>query len=481
MNIRDEIVEKRKKRIALEGHCLGIPIPQKREVPHVPFIPAEPFVICEIKRRSPSKGVIDENIDPAVQAGLYIAGGARNLSVLTEEACFGGSLADLEAVKKAHPEAAVLRKDFLVDEEDIDVSWRAGADAVLLIASVLGRDNLARLYKRALSLGMQALVEVYSPDDIEAVRELRPALAGINARNLETFVTDLLHPPVIKALIDWPCRTVFESGISGEAGARLAGELGFDGILVGEAAVRDPGVVPALRRGFLGGRERQNPFWKEIALRRRPLEAGRSLVKICGLTAPGDVRAAEDFGADILGFVFARSPRRAEPDFVAALPKSRALKVGVIVPEETEGKAPKEVYALLRAGALDAIQIHGATEKGGPADPEFPAYEVVRPANAEETLRLTRNRRIPRFLLDTYVPGMPGGTGRRLSPEILNAAAQAGPLWIAGGISPENVRDIVSRWKPELIDVSSGLEERPGKKDLRKMRSLFNELGRSNV
>ncbi|MFW6261108.1 MAG: bifunctional indole-3-glycerol phosphate synthase/phosphoribosylanthranilate isomerase, partial [Spirochaetota bacterium] len=131
-SIRDEIVARRRARISAEGHALGADVPAERIAPLVRFLRA-PRLVCEIKRKSPSRGAIDAGLDPVELAGRYVSRGVRSVSVLTEEDFFAGSLADLMAVKRAHPNLAVLRKDFLVDEEDVEVSYRAGADAVLLI------------------------------------------------------------------------------------------------------------------------------------------------------------------------------------------------------------------------------------------------------------------------------------------------------------------------------------------------------------
>jgi indole-3-glycerol phosphate synthase/phosphoribosylanthranilate isomerase len=499
MNIRDKIVEQRMRRIAARGRAQGLSLPSSRGLPLVSFAPAEdqPFVICEIKRHSPSKGAIDENLDPVRQAGLYLAGGACFLSVLTEEAYFHGSLADLMAVKKAYPQAAVLRKDFLLDAEDVEVSFRAGADAVLLIAAMLDTDALQKMYERALSLGMAALVEVHSAEDVRKVKKIGPPLMGVNSRNLETFTLDLLRPPVIRSLCDWPAKTVFESGITGQALARFAGSLGFDGILVGEAAVRSPAAVPALIQGLCEGKaaalrsaERGSCagfFWNALSCRLgRPEALGGAfpLVKICGLTNLEDVRAADSLGADILGFVFAQSPRRAHADFAASLPKTRALKAGVIVPRETGGAIDPRIAGLVKSGALDVLQIHGPFEElagsSGLLPGGIPAYGVLQPSGAEEAAALIREYQAsgsaPRFLLDACAAGMAGGTGKTLSPEIPDAAALSGPLWLAGGITPGNVRDMIQRWKPELIDLSSGVEALPGKKDHAKLRELFRKV-----
>ncbi len=192
-NIRDTIVAARRRRLQARGHSQGLSLPEKRTVPLVPFS-STPLLICEIKRRSPSRGEIDPGLDPVRRAKAYSQGGVRTFSVLTEEEFFGGGLSDLVAVKSAFPEATVLRKDFLVDPEDIEVSFRMGADAILLIASVLEKQRLEELYTLATRMGLSVLLEVHSKEDVEKVRSLRPAWVGINARNLETFRTDFCIP-----------------------------------------------------------------------------------------------------------------------------------------------------------------------------------------------------------------------------------------------------------------------------------------------
>jgi indole-3-glycerol phosphate synthase/phosphoribosylanthranilate isomerase len=491
VNIRNEIVEKRRERLCAGGHAQGLILPEKRTFPLVKF-GRNPFVICEIKRRSPSKGAIDEKLDPAALAKSYAAAGVLSFSVLTEEDAFNGSLRDLISVKTAFPEAAVLRKDFLLDEEDIEVSYRAGADAVLLIAAVLPGDSIAALSAHAKRLGMEVLVEVHGRDDVEKVRSLRPPLVGINARNLETFEIDLLRPAAIRGLIDWDARVVFESGITDEPAAAFAGSLGFHGILVGEAAVRNPGSVPGLLRGFTAGQKNakrisgaKGGFWNRIALRSAEK---RPLIKICGLTNKEDAELADELGADLIGFVFAESSRRADPAFVRALDESRALKVGVVV-LGPGGEVPAAVISLLEEEKLDCLQIHGSGREApdkGPA-PErfasfpFPFFYAARPRNAAEAQELEACCPGPRILLDAYSASAEGGTGLRVSEDILSAARRGSQLWLAGGLGPENIREVVTRWHPELIDASSGLEESPGKKSPEKLRTYFKEAGRGNI
>ena len=481
MSVRDRIVAHRRARIAAEGHCLGVEVPQTRSAPLVPFL-RDPGLICEIKRRSPSRGAIDSTLDPVALAGEYARRGVRSVSVLTEEDHFAGSLADLIAVKRAYPDLSVLRKDFLIDDEDIDVSFRAGADAVLLIASILTQDELARLHARAVALGMTALVELHDDRDFERARAVAPPVVGINARDLSTFRVDLLTPLRLRGRIDWPHRAVFESGAFHDEDAMLARSGGFEGLLVGEAAVRNPDAIDGLTRG-LGFPVGARSFWTRIASLaglRRPI------VKICGITNAEDAEAAVGCGADLLGFVFADSPRRATPALLADVAHVDALKVAVVVAGGAHGELDPEVRDLLDAGLIDAVQFHGDETLEECARWGFPYYNAVRVATSADVTR-AGDYRCPRVLVDARVDGVYGGSGARVPVDVLRGAADAPgsdeaayvagrPLWIAGGLTDTNVADVIRAFAPELIDASSGLEREPGRKDHDRMRAFFDAV-----
>ncbi|MFW6363504.1 MAG: indole-3-glycerol-phosphate synthase, partial [Spirochaeta sp.] len=260
--ILDRIVADRRRRIAESGYENGERVPAAREVPVVPF-GRDPFVICEIKRRSPSRGNIGLKADPVLQAAKYVSRGIRSISVLTEPGYFGGSLNDLMRVKQQYPQVSVLRKDFLLDVEDVEVSWRAGADAILLIASVLDPGLLAEMHDRAVQLGMQALVELHDRDELESVRSLAPPLVGVNARDLKSFRIDPLVPLQLREHGTWEARWVYESGVFEEEHAALAAVHGFSGVLVGEAVMHKPERIPALQRGLL--RSSGSGFWDRVA------------------------------------------------------------------------------------------------------------------------------------------------------------------------------------------------------------------------
>jgi indole-3-glycerol phosphate synthase/phosphoribosylanthranilate isomerase len=453
-NILEKIVEQRKATIREKSHTMGCAIPATRQSPLVPFV-KDPFLICEIKRRSPSKGDIAPGLDSIGQASLYSSSGVRSVSVLTESGYFGGSLDDLMNVKRAFPSLALLRKDFLFSKEDIDISYRAGADAVLLIASILTARELALLHSHAESLGLTALVEVHSDEDIEKARLVKPSLTGINSRDLATFSIDIAFPLRARKGIDWETSLLFESGIHSEEDARVALGAGFRGILVGEAVVRRPELILELIHAFaLPKRD----FWGRLYKRTKPF------VKVCGITNEDDARVALENGADALGFIFASSPRRCDTALPRKLQGLDILKVGVVV---TNGKADSldpEVRMLLDEGFLDAIQLHGTEAPSECYALAFPYYKALRLGKKEEAAAIC-DYKCPRVLIDAFSDKGMGGTGENLPEEIVREAASKKPLWLAGGLDPENVRSIVDTYSPELVDASSRLESSRGKKD----------------
>jgi indole-3-glycerol phosphate synthase/phosphoribosylanthranilate isomerase len=472
MNILDTIVDQRRNRIRAHGHTMGAAVPDARSAPLVSF-GATPFLICEVKRRSPSRGDILPGVDAVAQARRYADQGVRSVSVLTEQDNFGGSLEDLARIKAALPGLALLRKDFLLDLEDIDVSWRAGADAVLLIASLLDAGRLSAMHARALSRGMQALVEVHDASDVEKCRRFAPGLVGVNGRDLRTFGVDMLHPVKLRPAIDWKARLVFESGVEGPEGVRIARSAGFDGVLVGEAVMHAPGLIPGLITAL---EEKQAGFWSRVCGLMSP---GRPLVKVCGITREKDAETAVELGADMLGFVMAPSKRRADAGLVRALGKLLVLKVAVVVTGRQAGipRLDSEVSDLLQEGLIDAVQLHGDELPEECADIAFPYFKALRMKSRDDAGAMAAFR-CPRVLADAYSPAATGGTGQRVPSEIIDAIRRERPLWIAGGIGPDNVAEVMRSFAPELIDASSRLEEESGRKDRAKLETFFKEIER---
>ncbi|OEU97017.1 indole-3-glycerol phosphate synthase TrpC [Streptomyces oceani] len=217
-------------------------------------------VICEVKRSSPSKGALAAIADPSALAVDYEAGGGAVLSVLTEERRFGGSLADLEAVR-AKVDIPVLRKDFIFSSYQLWEARAHGADLALLIVAALGQEALVSLIERAESIGLTPLVEVHDEEEAERALDAGAKVIGINARNLKTLEVDRDNFERIAPQIPGHLVRVAESGVRGPHDLIAYANAGADAVLVGESLVtgRDPrsavadlvaaGAHPALRHG----------------------------------------------------------------------------------------------------------------------------------------------------------------------------------------------------------------------------------------
>ena len=213
-----------------------------------------PALIAEVKRASPSRGLLAPDLDPVALARVYMANGAAAVSVLTDVHFFHGSLADLESVaRNLQPPAPVLRKDFLCDPYQVYEARAAGAAAVLLIVAGLDDVLLADLYALSAALGMAALVEVHDPAELERALRLEPALVGVNNRDLRTFQVDLATTLALSAGLPPGVTLVAESGIHTPADVRRLAQAGVDAILVGEALVTAPD--PAAQTRALAGLE----------------------------------------------------------------------------------------------------------------------------------------------------------------------------------------------------------------------------------
>ncbi len=208
-------------------------------------------LIAEIKRASPSRGLLRPELDPGQLAVTYAEGGAVAISVLTDERFFQGSLSDLAAVKaalrRAGREVPVLRKDFIFDVYQVYQARVYGADAVLLIVAILKTEDLAELLALARELGMEALIEVHCEEELDRVLPLGPSIIGVNNRDLQDFSVDLattlrLQPHIPRSII-----LVSESGIHCRADVERLARAGVDAILVGEALVTAEDVVGKIR------------------------------------------------------------------------------------------------------------------------------------------------------------------------------------------------------------------------------------------
>ena len=204
-------------------------------------------LIAEVKRASPSAGLIRADFDPATIAKCYAEAGAACISVLTDKPFFQGSLEFLRQVRQAVT-VPLLRKDFIIDRYQLLQARAAGADCVLLIAECLSPDQLRRLHDQAAELGMQTLIELFEAENLQAVLETGTRLVGVNNRDLRTFETSLEHTLKLRPLIPDDRLVVGESGIRNYDDLLRLGRGGVKAVLVGESLMRQADITAATRR-----------------------------------------------------------------------------------------------------------------------------------------------------------------------------------------------------------------------------------------
>ena len=490
MDILTTIIEKRKSDIDSLGLNFGINLPEERSRRVHPFLKKK-GVILEVKRASPSKGDISPDLDSYETASSYVQAGAMAISCLTEKNFFKGSLEDLikvcsavDASDSSENAAAVLRKDFLLFPEEIEISYKAGADAVLLIARILSTESLVKMASEVNRLGMSALIEIRSDEDLEKIQYLAEQLptdnfvCGVNSRDLATFKIDLLRPSMlfqkIQKIMGSDARIIFESGVTNVQCAASVSSMGFTGLLLGEAAAKNPELRKGLVDAFMNASESRNAdFWRKLPLSESSLqEKTGPLVKICGLTQIEDALLADKLGANFLGFIFADAfPRslsrqgRLEkllPDFS----RLKAKKVAVIV--DLDSPEARKAIELVETGLLDLLQFHKIPYENVSSDLlELPHYFVT--DSLEEYDRLVSKGEM-RVLFDSK---------EITKTEALKDFKTTYEIkWFAGGITPDNVSSVIQKYKPELIDISSGveIEGQIGIKDKDKMTKMLKQV-----
>ena len=251
MSVLDSIIEGVREDLAKRRRSLGELHEQMSQAAapldaHAVLKSDQMKVIAEVKRSSPSKGELSAIGDPAALSERYESAGASVISVLTEERRFKGSLADLTAVR-ARVSIPILRKDFMVDEYQFFEARAHGADMVLLIVAALAKSQLRDFYDLATEMGMAALIEVHTADELERAMEITPRIVGVNSRNLKTL--DVNQGAFAELIPQIPAEVirVAESGISARRDVEFAQSHGADAILVGEALVTSSDPALAMR------------------------------------------------------------------------------------------------------------------------------------------------------------------------------------------------------------------------------------------
>jgi indole-3-glycerol phosphate synthase len=261
MNILDTIVEQKKLEVArLPARVLAagdlrdamLERGERRDFQAALREATRIALIAEVKKASPSAGVICQDFDPVRLARAYEAAGASCLSVLTDEKFFQGSLDYLRQIRAA-VKLPLLRKDFIIDERQILEAIEWGADAILLIVAILTDEQLKRFHTLALEAGLAALVEVHDESELERAMKISPQLIGVNNRNLKTFKVDLATTERLAAKLfpshatRHPPLLVAESGIHTRADVERLGKCGANAILVGESLMRGGDIKSKVR------------------------------------------------------------------------------------------------------------------------------------------------------------------------------------------------------------------------------------------
>ncbi len=431
-------------------------------------------VIAEIKRASPSKGLIRENLDPAQQAHGYTRGGAAAISVVTEEDYFLGSLDDLRTVR-ASTTLPVLRKDFIFDSYQIYETAEAGADAWLLIVAALDDAQLHELMKIAQGLGLDALVEVHTHDEMQRAMSCGARIIGVNNRDLRTFEVSLnVSVELARSVFgDVTARRRAEAGQSADKAAHSKEVL-----LVSESGLGKGSDLRRLKavgfKAFLIGEMLMRAENPEARLRELIRETDSVRIKVCGITNLADARLCVREGVDMLGFNFyPGSPRYIDPRDARRIVDQLAsdvFSVGVFVNEE---KA-EDVIRMASQSGINAVQLHG--DESADFCRELGDLFVIKALRVGDDFspEMVVPYETSAVLLDAFSADARGGTGRRFDWNVARETQRfASKLFLAGGLTPENVAEAIRSVEPYAVDVCSSLESAPGVKSEERLKAFI--------
>jgi anthranilate synthase/indole-3-glycerol phosphate synthase/phosphoribosylanthranilate isomerase len=479
------------------SYRLGIAPPQVSFLDRLRISPFSLSLMAEIKRASPSKGVISLEICAPEQARRYAHAGASVISVLTEPNWFKGSIDDLRAVRQSLEgmpnRPAILRKDFVFEEYQILEARLAGADTILLIVKMLDRKTLERLYRYSQSLDMEPLVEVNTFEEMEVAMELGAQVVGVNNRNLTNFEVDLDTTSRLMKNTSKETIVCALSGISGPHNVEAYEKNGVKAVLVGEALMRASNPRTFIDN-LLGGSA-------------KPSKEGRHdvLVKICGTRTSEAARTAVEAGADLIGVILVEGRKRSVPQETAldiskvvhevrkpanrknvqditTMRKAteyfdhslhmlrqadRALLVGVF-----QNQPLSYILAQQRLLNLDIVQLHGFEPVEWASLIPVPVIRRFGPKDNELSLRGYHT--LP------LVDSVAGGTGETVDIAAIKERLDHDDglrIILAGGLTSENVQGIVKNLGQQssmiaAVDVSSGVEE-DGVQSLAKIKEFI--------
>ena len=463
--ILDEIAEKTRRRmedkklqITLdEMKAQALALVKEKEFPFEKALKGSNVqFICEVKRASPSKGFIVNHFPYVSIAREYEKSGAAAISVLTEPYYFYGDNQYLKEISEA-VNIPVLRKDFTIDEYMIYEAKVLGANAILLICSLLDEKKLKRYLEIADLLGLSALVEAHTKDEIVMAVHCNARVIGVNNRDLKTFQVDINNAIRLRSLVSDEIIFVSESGIRNAEDIAILKDNHVNAVLIGETLMKCENKKETLDR--LRGISKKETLFK---------------LKICGLRREIDITYANQIKPDYIGFVFADSKRKVSEQEAVVL-KSKLSKdilaVGVFVNEN-----PKKIVDLLMNRTIDIAQLHGSENEE--------EIRFIKEATGKKVIKAIKVR-TPEDIIkwqdscaDYLLLDNGEGTGESFNWNILsklNKTLQMKPFFLAGGLRVENIKEALRAVRPFVpfgIDVSSGVETN-GCKDFEKMSQLI--------
>ena len=517
--ILDNIVAATKKRVKEAKEKLSFSELQQR-VESMPIGKDFPFeqalqeldfnFICEVKKASPSKGVIAEDFPYLDIAKDYEMAGAAAISVLTEPDFFLGSPQYLQDIA-ATVHIPVLRKDFIIDAYQIYEAKLWGASAILLIAAILDDDTMQRFHELADSLGLSCLVEAHDETEVLRAVSIGARIIGVNNRNLKDFTVDVNNSIRLRNLVDDSVIFVSESGLGTAADIQCLRDNDIHAALMGESFMRSANKVEKLAE--LYGPIRHNSFMEndldlDVLGKKRAckveglpisevtdrivLEADSVTeqryevkVKFCGITQLDTVPVLLETGPDYVGFVFAPSKRQVtveQAQFIArdlrdGLKTTSGAKciscVGVFVNETIP-----TIVEIAKAVPLSVVQLHGdetiayiETLRNQLQEQQLESVEIWKAIQVQgkEDMLPWEHAPIDGLVVDAYSKEERGGTGKIIDWSLLEGVQV--PYYLAGGIGLHNVARAIRRLQPYGLDMSSSLETN-GQKDAKKIRTM---------
>ena len=475
--ILDKIIEATKIRVAQEKQVESLES-AKAEALALPVDTGFPFeaalrrqdfnFICEVKKASPSKGIIAEHFPYLDIAKEYEVAGAAAISVLTEPDFFKGDKKYLQEIASA-VKIPVLRKDFIIDEYQIYQAKVWGASAILLICACLDVPTLTKFRELADSLGLSSLVEAHDEHEVQMAIDCGARIIGVNNRNLKDFTVDVQNSVRLRNLVQDDVIFVSESGLETPEDIQVLRDNNIGVALMGETFMRSPNKVEKL--AYLYGPTYYTPK-----------------VKMCGISKVETISAVVEAKPDYMGLVFASSKRQVTVDqaktLVEELHKQYATRynsgaeqstndeiktVGVFVNETLDN-----LITIAKEVNLDAVQLHGDEDEAfikalkEKTDVEvWKAVQIRSSTDAEAWIDSSADM----LLFDAYHKDERGGTGEVFDWSCLDEFER--PFMLAGGIDSTNVARAIRTVRPYGIDISSGIET-DGVKDNEKIKAFTN-------